>query len=416
MSSVVTCNLQAAGNADITVRTPIRLAADQIANLPHITESEVFDTFRLLVDSMDFSEENGNGWEVLHELSLNCDWKVASKALLWMLRLLSFELKTHIVERDFADMLDWLFFYALRPELVEASDLLLNLGGHGIINASLGVTNGYTILHEAIACGITKDRISAVVARGPDLHQRGFDTFRTPFEESPTSLAMYSGMAFSYWLRALASVDVDLENFIDQELERNPEGHTGWEKETLLELFTHGDRPDLHRPDGWTCCDCLKDLLKFKVQPYWRHLLERIKARMHPYDPVSAVSEVDEDESVDLGSTEEVPSSSTDLTSELDTTENVTLLPIDEVPTELESEPVSEADTSEDSVTTPIGSVCLYGKHQLVCIDCWLYYTQTGTRKQPGEPAADEDSSETEDSPSSDDSSECEYSPYLIHS
>ena len=260
------------------------------------------------------------------------------------------------------------------------------------------------------------DNLSAVVARGPDLHRRGCDTYYTPFEESPTSLSMYSAKGFSKWLRALDSVDVDLENFIDQELEQNLEVHAGWEKETLLELFTHGDRPDLHHPDGWTCCDCSKDILGVEVQPYWRHSIERFIARTHPYDPVSAVSEVDEDESVDLGSTEEVASSSTDLTPKLDTTGNDTLLNPGEVPAVLESESEPEADTGEDSATTPIGSVCLYGKLEYVCMDCWLYYTRIGTRKQPSEPAADEDSSKNKNTPPSDDSSECEYSPFLIHS
>ena len=34
----------------------------------HITESEVSNTFHLLMDSMDFLEENGDDWEVLHYL------------------------------------------------------------------------------------------------------------------------------------------------------------------------------------------------------------------------------------------------------------------------------------------------------------------------------------------------------------
>ena len=32
------------------------------------TESEVLNTLHLLIDSMDFSEENGDDWEVLHYL------------------------------------------------------------------------------------------------------------------------------------------------------------------------------------------------------------------------------------------------------------------------------------------------------------------------------------------------------------
>ena len=188
--------------------------------------------------------------------------------------------------------------------------------------------------------------------------------------------------------------------------------HAGWEKETLLELFTHGARPDLHHSFARICSDCSEDKNWVNVQPYWRHLLQRIKGGVHPYEPVTAVSEVDEDENVDLGSLGEAACGSTDLTPELDATGNITLSNLDEVPTELEleSEPVSEADTSEYSAPTPIGSVCLYSKHDLVCMKCWLHYKRTGTR------GPREDLSESEDSSSSDDSSECEYSPFLIHS
>ena len=392
--------------------TPILIAVDQIKNLPPITESEVFDTLRLLIGSMDSWEENGDSWEVLKRLSHAALGYQRSKFLLWMLRLLNFELKTYIVERHLAYMLSCTFAPIQGPELLEASDLLLNLGGHEIINELQGTTDGYAVLHNIISYRFCGNSVSAVVARGPDLHRRGFDTFCTPFEESPTSLSMYCARAFSNWLRALANVDVNLESFTNQELELNPELHAGWEKETLLELFAHGNRPDLHHRRVWACSDCLEENFPVRVQPYWRHSLERIKGRMHPYDPVSPVSEVDEDENVDLGSLGEATCGSTGLTPALDTTENVTLLNIDEVPTELESEPesepVSEADTSEHSATTPIASVCLYGKLEMVCINCWLHHKRTGTRKQP---AADEDLSKNEDTPTRDDSSDCDYSP-----
>ena len=399
------------GNADITNRTPIRLAARHIEKFSHITGSEVFDTFRHLVDSMDFSEEDGDGWEVMKGLSTASDGYVAAKVLIWMLRLLNFELKTNFVERHFAHMLSSMLLYASNPEKFEASDLLLNLGGHRIINALEGVTHGYAVLHEAMIYTMGEDNVSALAARGPDLHLRAFDTFYTPFEESPTSLAMYSSNKFSHWLRALADVDVDLEKFIDQELELNPEVHAGWEKETLLELFAHDNRPDLDHRRVWTCSDCLWNYFPFGVQPYWRHLLERIKERKHPYDPVSAVSEFDEDDNVDFGSLGEATCGSTDLTPALDTTGNDTLFNPNEVPAEEVSD--SEADASDNSATTPIGSVCLYGKLEIVCMECWLHYTRTGSRRQP---ARNESLSKNEDSSSSDESSECEYSPYLIHS
>lgn len=404
-----------------TNRTPIVLAAAQINSLHHIMESEVIETLRLLIDSMVFSDEDGDGWRVLNELSHASDGDMQSKVLLRMIRLLEPELKANIVDRHFASMLDWLFYSARKPEQVQAADLLLNLAGHGIINALRSTTDGYparheTAPHEAVSCIFREDSTSALIARGADLHRRGFASSYTPFEESPTSLVMYCARAFSCWLHALVKAGVDLASFIDQELELNLAVHAGWEKETLLELFSHGDRPDLHHPDRhdsykWTCSDCLDEKSGVIIQPYWLHVLERIEGRLHPYDPLSALSDFDEDESDDLGSLEEAVSSSTNLTPELGATEIIPLPNPNEDPAESESE--SEVDSSEHSTMALSEPSCLYGKHEIVCIDCWLHYTRNGTRKQP---AADKHSSKSEDTLSSNDSSECEYSPFLIHS
>lgn len=52
------------------IRSPITLAAGSIWNTTHAVLTEVFDTFRLFLDTMDFLEENGDGWTVLLRL---CD-------------------------------------------------------------------------------------------------------------------------------------------------------------------------------------------------------------------------------------------------------------------------------------------------------------------------------------------------------
>ena len=330
-----------------------------------------------------------------------------------MIRLFEFELKANIVETHFASMLNSLFYSALKPEQVEAADLLLNLAGHGIINALQATTDGYPARHQATSDVFWEDSTSAIIERGPNLHRRDFSSSYTPFEESPTSLTMYCARAFSCWQRALAKADVDFANFIDQELELRLEVHAGWDKETLFELFAHGDRPDLHHPDPhgsfkWICSDCLDEKSGVMIQPYWFHLLDKIKGKIHPYDPPSVVSQVDGDESDDLGSLGKAASSSTDLTPELGTTGNLPLPSPNEDPAESESE--SQGDASENSALTHSGPICLYGKREVVCMKYWLYFKRTGIRGPP------EDLSEHEDSPSNDDASECEYSPYLIHS
>ena len=378
--------------------------------------SEVFDTFRLLIDSMDFFEEISGGWEALEDLCCAPNFSFGDGTakrdlLLWMLQLLSFELKTNIFQRRYARMLFWTMISGPEIKQIESFDLLLNLGGQGTIDAVDGAPGGYNFLHRSLAHGWIEENyeLSLIVARRPNLHRLGFDTFFTPYGESPTSLAMYISRAFTGWLHALAHLNVDLERFIDQELEQNPELYAGWEKETLLDLFLNGDRPDLHVGFTLTCRDCFRDLHGVEVQPYWRHLLEMFKEKRHPKSPAPADSEAGEKEGADSGSNgEAVSSSSSNLLHDSDTMGDVPLDNLDETPLE----PESKDDTSKYSVTTQIGSGCLYSKDELVCIDCWLHYERTGTRAPP---RAIKVLSETEDSSSSDDSSENEYSPYLIH-
>ena len=218
------------------------LASSRADYITQAVRSKAFDTFRHLIDSMEFSEGNDDGWHVLEDLCFStrasrnaiCDLSISAicDVLLWTLQQSSFELKTNMIDERYANMLYWTLMPG--PKLGKASDLLLNLGGVGIIDAPDCGKDGYTILHHRIAWK-DMDALSLVVARGPDLHRLGIDTNYTPYKESPASLAMYSSRAFSCWLRALTNIDVDPENFIDQELEQNPEVHPGWEKETLLD-------------------------------------------------------------------------------------------------------------------------------------------------------------------------------------
>lgn len=392
------------------IRSPISLAAGRAQYTTHFMLAVVFDTFRHFLDSMDFLEVNGDGWKVLLDL---CDAafevhgcsEAKSELLLGMLRLSSFELKTNIITSRYAELL----FYLLLPEpkLLEASDFLLRLGGPEIIDAVEDGIGAYTALQKNIAYAEQRDDMSVVVARGPDLHRQAFDISYTPYLESPTSLAMYSSWAFADWLHALVDNNVDLEKFIDQELEQNSELHPGWEKDTLLDLFTHSARPDIHIRGKWTCSDCIRNRPAIRVQPYWRHLLDMFKEGLNPYDPAPAGSEVDNEENADRGSIAVALTSSSSNPSQKSVfEENGSLDSLDE----LASESGSEDDTSEYCATTSTGPDCLYGKHEVVCMVCWLHYEQTGTRGPP------EDLPEKKDSSSSDDSSENEYSPYLIHS
>lgn len=356
---------------------------------------------------MDLSEVDGNGWVVLIRFG-DCatsgagDMKAKQDILLSMLQLSTFELKKNIIEEKYADLL----FYATQFQLPEASDLLLNLGGGGIIDA-LGNDNDYTNLHFWLAYGEGASVVIKLVERGSNLHRLCHDTQYTPYEESPTSLAMYSSYAFAGWAHALGNTEVDLEDFINQELEQNPEVHPGWEKETLLDLFTHGYRPDLH-VKSWRCDDCIQPVHIVRVQPYWRHLLRRIRKGTYLDNHTLAPTGIDVDgkEEEELVTTGDTTSSRGDLNHEPDATGNVPLVNLDD----LASGSELEDDISEYSGMTPTQSDCLYGKHEVVCMDCWLYYKETGHRFSPGAWTH-----MLQDSDTDEDSSEDEFSPLHVH-
>ncbi len=76
------------------------LAVRNDKHITYATLAEVFDTLRLLADSMDVLDKDGNGWEVFDGLCHNAnvsttygDLKSKMADLTWMLKLWSFELK-----------------------------------------------------------------------------------------------------------------------------------------------------------------------------------------------------------------------------------------------------------------------------------------------------------------------------------
>lgn len=404
------------------------LAANESEYQTYAMISEVFNTFRLLIDSMDFLDEDGDGWEVLDTLCrssyiLYDNEETKIPLILWMLKFLSFELKTHAVRRNYASMLNWIL--VPNPALEEAADLLLNLGGVEVIDEAIYDTGGYNVLHE-LTMYTFPNEISTVLSKGPDLHRLGFDYNLTPQEETPTSLAMYSSWIFKYWLDGLISIEMDIEKFVEEELVRNHAVHAGWEKETLLDLFTYDYKHSVDLLEAWTykdCSDCAKRHRGVEVQPYWRHLLERIKQRLDPDTPAQDDSEVREKENADLGSIAEAASSSSDLAHKPDVVGDIPLVDLSKFPSESESEPESGEDPHGYPATISIRSDCVYAKHEMICMDCWLYYIQTGTRRPLGpfkrrfvvRPDADDPPLEEYSSPRVEPSEE-EYSPYHIHS
>ncbi|KAL8836524.1 MAG: hypothetical protein Q9170_002879, partial [Blastenia crenularia] len=306
---------------------------------------DIYDTFRLLLESMDFANEDGNAWEVLREF---CNFTVCYKSgvgideqvktrvalLLWMLMLSSSEIKMNATERHYADILGWTV--GENDDLAEVSRLVLRLGGPEPINTPASEDGGYTILHYEAEWGGSHEYMGIALEQGLDIHRLGLDRTASPEEESPFSLVLYSSWLFADWLDFLHTSGKDFEEFVTQEIQRNHTIHLGWEKKTLLNLSTY-DHSNNYEPQGsGYCSDCNKRIDNIKVQPHWRHFLERIKQGIVPYDSsAEASSEVDDEGSEEDWSTAGAVNNTNDPTDLDDISSEVE--PDPELPSDLES-------------------------------------------------------------------------------
>ena len=393
------------------LRSPVELAAEgNVRQSTYAMLPDISDTFRLLIGSMDFMGQDGNGWSVLYGLcDASCETsgeRAAKIALLvWMLRLVSSEMKMCGVERHYANMLNWTL--CANTGLSEASRLFLRLGGPKLIDEPVYYDGGYTILHLEAAHAEGQERLDLVLAQGPDVHRLGLDFDMSPAEESPFSLILYSSWGFRDWLDALVIAGKDIEEFVTEEIKRNHNIHPGWEKETLLDLLTY-DHVDDYFPRIFSQCgDCTKEIDVIRVQPHWRHFLERIKHGIDPYySPVEVSSEVDEEESAESRSMMEAVDNTDDPSDDLDNVDSEMEAESDSgSELEIESESESESGSESESIrrrwearwkpewelwdsnphdyptTISLQSECVYCPHEIVCMNCWLSYIETGTRR-----------------------------------
>ena len=411
---------QKAIKTDVVLSTPMLLTfGPRVTSAKH---SDFWDTSRLLMDSMDFLNETNSGWFVLSLLINDADGRSAKNEaepalleaklafLLWMLKLFTDEMRAYYTRSRIV----YLLIGTLNPHsgLEPVSNLLLKLRDVDVIDVTLNGTDGYALLHHRLAHPWGREWVSSVLAIGPNLHLQGFNENYTPEKESPTSLAMYSLRAFADWLRGLVGIEFDLSTFIDQELASNAFVHPGWDKETLRYLFDYPLRPDLDFGNPWDCSDCGDSRLGIWVQPYWRHLLERIKQRIDPDDPFRSDPGVDETQISNIRSGMEA---SNDSDHEPGISGSVSLDEFkDDVRSEAKFESESEVELGSDvhgyPENVPIQSECMYGPNETVCMDCWLHYRRTGTRFKVEDSPIDEHPS------SEDESSDDEFSPYHIHS
>ena len=350
---------------------------------------EVMDTFHIFWDLVSFSEEEGEGWEILiysadQATCVSGEHRVRCDFLSWIIRVAGPDVKENFIEQRYNQLLGWLA--DLKHEDILRS--FLQLVGKEAINCRES-TEGYSALLRRIA--YAEDDLEFILRNKPDLHITGYDMSFSNDLETPTSLALYSSWSFGLWRDGLYKVGVNLEEFVIAEMQQAPLVEAGWTAETLLAVFDYDYEPDWDLDYLWICDDCEDQIENVRVQPYWLHKVERIRSCLDP-DSVSEgqLATIWEawDETVE--SDGELKGSGA-----LEDDEN------DSWPTGSSYSP----DLGEQSEP-----MCAYRRDDVICMDCWLHYQETGHHLTSTESEDEIDSESNTDEPSDD-----EYSPFLIH-
>ena len=352
------------------------------------------DTLRLFIDCIDFSDPRGDGWDALfliyhHNYCSIGNGGASLELMLWLLQQSSYHLRTNFIAEKYAETLNRMC------HIKDAASLFLKLGPERGID-TVDKPYGYSMLMWRIAYG--KD-LSDMVPHGPDLHLLGYDRAFSPCLETPTSLAMYSSAAFSYWRDFLKGSNVDMDRLVSHETEQGPLNEAGWNSHHLLRLFNLTYTPAFHLQDIWSCCDCGDPIWRLRVQPYWLCSLDRIRQGNDP-------NILDGDKAETLSNTSAKRSLlSNHQVSDRSCTEE----------TAISTSDTSSCEGKTDFVTTSTDTAeacCRYGPDDIVCIDCWLFQRHTGVRRVPSTP---EDMTTDDSLSDSESSTQDEYSPFLIH-
>ncbi|MCJ1268825.1 hypothetical protein MMC22_008713, partial [Lobaria immixta] len=97
--------------------------------------------------------------------------------------------------------------------------------------------------------------------------------------ETPTSLAMYSSFVFKEWRDALLRLSINLESFVEDEMQQSPLRDAGWDNDSLAALF-HCDIQPGHIPSMlYHCDDCSNWVPSIWVELSWQEWLNRFKQK-----------------------------------------------------------------------------------------------------------------------------------------
>ena len=372
-----------------------------------ITRDELVDAIdicRTFETSLNFWDENGDGWAVLRASHYqrwrgsSTDAAVAFSS--WLVKSSSPDIKEALPKENLLPKGIFYAIYWADDQYVDFIDFLLGLRPTGTPHDNAGVDyHDPDILFHHINYHNWKI-VNLLLAWGFNPHYVYRIFYLSPVAESPLSAAMYSSWTFWGFRNLLHSRGLDVQDFARKELEEGrPLLETGWQMETLIALLELDFEPYIASHDGWRECSCdscnrnmgLDHVFpQYIVQPYWQSFLESVKSGVSPHDLCSITQ--DDQPSNDQRNPTVINDSTTDTAGE----SALSALSEDQA-----AHPNQESPTKRVDISSTV-----FDKKDIWCVWCWYHFKETG---HPRSPASETESSDE------DDASEDDFSPYLIH-
>ena len=368
--------------------TPACLAVRNASNVTPASMLEIIDTMRFVLSPLDFSDELDGGSSIYQPLLDSLDWPGGAKdtltaLLLWVLKYASLELIIEVDHSHYA----WILKYVFKPsngsaDTSEIIDVVIKMCGDQVLNARLQRGDGYAILQSMMLK--PEQDVRLVLSKNHDLHRSCLHPLSSPQLKTAASLPMYSAWAFDLWLDGLCASGTGVDDFIEEELNKNFAVHPGWKKETFAQLFIGDwDRVSPRRPcelgTEVPCSDCAvrHSLVSspIRIESHWRHEIEKIKEGFHPCFPVQGGGEGPEDNISDIYSLAATVQSSNILIDWPQLTQSA-----------VDSEYGTQLDTGTDvdihqyPSTVSLHEDCIYEKDEMICMRCWSHCLRTGTQ------------------------------------
>lgn len=387
----------------ISCRSPLG-AASRIFEMMMADVGQVMDTLRIFLDCMDFSETAGEGWRTLIDLSeetacINGETVAKRTVLSWILRITGRDVKENFLETEYSYVLYWV----LRLEDDDMIRSFLQFGGIDAIN-SREEAGGYSELHYRAAHA--EEELKFILMQVPDFHLIGYDCKYSPILETPTSLAIYSSLAFANWRYSLHVAGIDIREFICAEMQQTPLVDAGWTVETLWALFHYTYEIRFYPK---ICDDCAMELHYVRVQPYWLHILTGFKSGLYHNDFPEWQLGTGWEEYEAEGGRVEGGEGDCDVTTDLDGQPQILRsLGDDRDKNSLENVTKHHISNTYWKLGEQDVLDCAYGREEVVCITCWVHYNERGHRFTRSD---DEDEGPGNTYESADDG----FSPFMIH-